>query len=450
MGYSSFNDVVLPVEVKNIINTLKNNGFKAYVVGGAVRDSLIGKTVYDYDITSSARPEEIIEVFKGDTIIPTGLKHGTVTVLKGGKGYEITTFRTEKGYSDLRRPDEVEFVSTLSEDLKRRDFTINAIAYNDEEGIIDLYGGLSDIKNKILRTVGDPKERFSEDALRILRALRFSSELGFFVEENTAKSLTELKNLLKSISVERVFSELVKIISGKDAERVLTEFSNVIFTVVPELEKCYKFEQRSSWHSFDVYTHIVKATAKIDNIPRLKIAAFLHDVGKPETFFVKNGEGHFYGHAEKSAITTERVLKRLKAPNRLINEVVMLVKYHDIPITPDDFTIKKRLRKFGEQTFFDIISLKLADGYAQGTDKAVAEMQKTLKVKKLAEEIIARGDCYRLSDLKLNGDDLLGLGYEGKSIGMALDRILDDVVCGNLINEREILLESAKKRIKNL
>ena len=197
MGYSSFNDVVLPVEVKNIINTLKNNGFKAYVVGGAVRDSLIGKTVYDYDITSSARPEEIIEVFKGDTIIPTGLKHGTVTVLKGGKGYEITTFRTEKGYSDLRRPDEVEFVSTLSEDLKRRDFTINAIAYNDEEGIIDLYGGLSDIKNKILRTVGDPKERFSEDALRILRALRFSSELGFFVEENTAKSLTELKNLLK-------------------------------------------------------------------------------------------------------------------------------------------------------------------------------------------------------------------------------------------------------------
>ncbi|MBR1868046.1 MAG: CCA tRNA nucleotidyltransferase [Clostridia bacterium] len=447
MAYSSFNGVILPSSAKKILSALKEKGFAAYIVGGAVRDSLIGKPVFDYDITTSARPEEIVGIFSDDKIIPTGLKHGTVTVVKEGKAYEITTFRKEKGYSDLRRPDAVEFVSSVEDDLRRRDFTVNALAYNEEEGIIDLYGGLSDLKNKIIRTVGDPDERFSEDALRILRALRFSSQLGFSIEKETAERLIAARGELRFISAERIFSEIEKLLSGDFSEEVLISFAPVVFTIIPELEKCYKFDQKSSWHRYDVYTHIVKATSAVDNKPSLKFAALLHDVAKPEKFFMKNGEGHFYGHAERSAEIANDVLKRLKAPNRLINEVFTLIKYHDMPVSDDDFTIKKRLRKFGEEIFFDLISLKLADGAAQGTRKANGEREKTLNVKKRAEEIVERGDCYSLSTLKIDGDDLVAMGYEGKTVGKMLENILDDVICGNIINDREVLLKSAEKRL---
>ena len=443
MGYKSFSSIKLPEKAKEIISRLERGGFSAFVVGGAVRDSLTGREATDFDIATSALPEETERLFQDLKVFKTGEKHGTVTVVIDGENFEVTTFRKDKGYSDMRRPDEVEFVTSLEEDLKRRDFTVNALAYNEKTGIVDVCGGLDDLKNGVIRTVGAPNERFGEDALRILRALRFSSQLGFAIEANTAKSIFAYKERLKTVSGERVFHELKKLLLGKNSEEVLTEFAEVIFVVIPELADCYKFEQKSSWHSFDVYTHIVKATAVVKNTAELKFTALLHDVEKPRTFFMKNGEGHFYGHAEQSAETAKKTLKRLKAPNVFINDVYTLVKYHDIPIGEDEYSIKKRLCRFGEKSFFDLVEMKRADNSGQGTKKADEERGKVVYIKEKAKEIVERGDCFSLSSLKVNGDDLVGLGYKGIEVGVALDKLLDRVMRGEVANDREELLKTA-------
>ncbi len=441
-------EIKLSPAAEKAIEILNENGFEAYAVGGAVRDCLLGKAASDFDVATSATPSETVAAFSGCKTFLTGEKHGTVTVLLG-ESIEITTFRSDGLYEDKRRPKNVKFVKSIAEDLSRRDFTVNALAYSPKTGIIDLYGGLSDLKEKILRAVGDPETRFDEDALRILRALRFSATLGFEIEENTGAAIKKLKSNLGAVSAERIFSELKKLLSGSYADDVLIKYADVIFEIIPELAPCYKFEQHSKWHAFDVYEHIVRAVKAAPKDETLKLTMLFHDVAKPKKFFIGNdGEGHFYGHAEASASVAAQALKRLKAPNKLINDVFLLVKEHDRQINCDDKAIKKVLSKFGTKFFFDLMAVKAADNAAQGTAFAAESGRRVSALKAHAEEIIERGDCYDLGSLAINGDDLKEIGYCGKAIGKALGDILNDVIVGNLQNDRVALLKSARKRLK--
>lgn len=444
----SINGIKISESAKNAINILNENGFEAYIVGGAVRDALTGVTPYDYDVATSATPEEVVSVFGEKNVIKTGIKHGTVTALTP-MPIEITTFRKDGEYSDRRRPERVEFIGDINTDLKRRDFTVNAIAYSLKGGIIDLYGGLEDIKAKTIRAVGNPYERFDEDALRILRALRFSSTLGFKIEEKTAEALRALKENLKAVSKERVFTELTKLLKGKFVTEVLLEYAEVFFVIIPELAPSYKFDQHSKWHKYDVYEHIARSVGYIRADEVLRYTMLLHDAGKPEKFTVgENGAGHFYGHAEVSAEIAKRVLKRLKAPNKLINSVYLRVLRHDLRIKNDEISVKRKLNEYGEELFFDLMEIRRADGKAQGTVIATEETEKMLEIEKVAREIVSRADCYKLSDLKINGKDLENMGFHGERVGDALNFVLDAVINGDIQNDRERLLNFAVKRLK--
>lgn len=443
-------EISLPREAENIIESLEKGGFKAYAVGGAVRDCVSGLTPDDWDITTSARPEEIKKVFSKRETIETGIKHGTVTVLIDHKPYEVTSFRSEGSYSDCRHPDKVEFVTELSEDLRRRDFTVNSLAYNKKDGLIDLYGGLSDIDNKIIRTVGKAEERFSEDALRILRAVRFSSKLGFRIEPETKNAAEKLKGLLSGISAERIFSELSKTLSGKNAVNALLDNSGIICEIIPEMKPCAGFNQHSKWHKYDVYEHIVRSVGAIDSKPELKWAMFLHDIGKPEKFFMKDGEGHFYGHADLSAKIAERILLRLKASNSLRERVVFLVKNHDRPFPESEVKIKKMLRDFGAECFFSLVEVKKADNAAQGTDIALAESEKTENTKKTAEKIIESGECFSLKQMKISGKELSDIGFKGKSVGEELEKLLDMCIVSPELNDENKLVGLAEKHMEKI
>ncbi|MBO4323499.1 MAG: HD domain-containing protein [Clostridia bacterium] len=442
----SINAIKLSSSAEKVLGTLTEKGYAAYLVGGAVRDFLLGKPVCDYDVATSALPEHVIAVFGEKNCIKTGLKHGTVTVL-APKPVEVTTFRKDGDYFDMRRPETVEFLSDIKEDLQRRDFTVNAMAYSPKDGLIDYFGGLQDLKNKVIRAVGDPYKRFEEDALRILRALRFSSKLGFKIEEKTSAAIRELKKNLSAVSKERIFSELSKLVCGEYAAEVLSEYAEVIFEILPELKPCYKFEQHSKWHRYDVYEHIVRSVGYIKSDETLRFAMLFHDAGKPKKFFIgKDGAGHFYGHAKPSAYIAASALKRLKAPNKLINDVFLLVLEHDKPIKGDDISIKKKLKDLGEKTLFDLIEVKKADHKAQGTVLAEEESKEIFAFEEAVKKIIERGDCYKISSLAVRGDDLKEIGFSGKEIGETLDALLNDVICGNLPNDRERLLKSAEKR----
>lgn len=443
-------EIKMDLGAEEIISVLEKNGYEAYAVGGCVRDCLMGKTPDDWDITTSALPQKVCEIFSYLEVIPTGIKHGTVTVRLNGKNYEITTFRTEGEYLDSRRPEKVDFVSSIEEDLKRRDFTVNAMAYSKKRGLIDLYGGLDDLNGKIIRTVGEPKERFLEDSLRILRGARFCSKLGFKIEEKTLFEMENLSQNLKKVSSERVFAELNKLLVGEYVKDALLICRKVIFAVIPELERCYGFNQRSKWHKYDVYTHTVTAVSSIENDFLLRFTMLMHDVGKPDKFFVRNGEGHFYGHPKRSAEITEKVLKRLKAPIDFSRETLFLVEFHDKVIPIDRKRVKKELSLIGKERFFNLIKVKLADGKGQATDLASEEIEKTVKVKELAEDIIKSGECYKIEDLKIDGNDVKNAGFCGKEIGAVLNSVLKDVIDGNLENDRESILKSVLKRREKL
>ena len=432
---------------QEIISRLESFGYKGYAVGGCVRDSLLGKNPYDWDITTNAHPEKTCEIFKDYPIIPTGLKHGTVTVRVGKKNYEVTTFRCDGEYFDSRHPESVGFVNDISEDLKRRDFTINAIAYNENDGLIDLYGGLFDLNNKIIRAVGNSYDRFTEDALRILRGVRFSAQLGFSVEEETLKAMNLLSKNLNKVSVERVFVELEKLLTGEYVKDALYTCYEVIFSIIPELRKSYKFNQHSKWHSFDVYGHTVEAVGHIENEKILRFTMLFHDIGKPDKFFMsEDGQGHFYGHPERSKEITAEILKRLKAPTSFSKEVLLLVENHDKYIPIDRFKIKKALNKFGEKNFFRLIKIKLADNHAQATQLALNECDTVNKLKELAEDIVKSEECFSLKTLKVDGKDASEVGFKGKEIGEVLDTILSDVMAGNIPNDRQALMKSLMKR----
>ncbi len=442
----------LPIDAKMLISLFEQNGHSAYAVGGCVRDALMGVAEKDIDITTSATPEQTESILSANNIkfVETGIKHGTVTALVNHIPYEITTFRTDGDYADNRHPDSVNFVDDVTLDLARRDFTMNAIAYNDSKGFVDCFGGMDDIKNKIIRAVGDPDMRFEEDALRIMRCIRFASVLGFDIEKNTSRAVLDNKELLKNIAVERIYVELVKLLMGDNAETVLLKYKDVIGVIIPELVPTFTCEQVSKWHIYDVYTHIVKSVAVAPKKDYIRIALLFHDIAKPQTKTTdENGNDHFKFHGFEGVKITEKVLKRFKVSNDIYNKVTLLVKYHDDHITTKRSNIKKWLRVFGEDMIFDYIDLKIADLSTHNLTYAQEEIDVLYQIKNITADIIASHEPYRVSDLAITGKDLIELGYTGHQIAEELDALVK-IVSGNpRCNTKEKLIRQALSDIKS-
>ena len=430
----------LPDAVVSALALLCAAGAECYIVGGCVRDLLMGREPHDWDITTNAEPHEVIEVFRDYRVIETGIDHGTVTVLLGGSALEITTYRVDGQYSDNRHPDSVSYTRSLSEDLSRRDFTINAIAYSPEIGLVDLFGGQEDIKNGIIRCVGEASKRFDEDALRILRALRFSSTLGFEIEEKTAAALLQKSLLLKNVSAERINVELTKLLCGNGVGRVLREYKGVLAVPVPELVPMFGFDQKNRHHCYDVWLHTIITIEALPAIAELRWAALFHDIGKPASFSTdEHGEGHFYGHAPAGCEIADTVMRRLRFSNTSREWILQLVKNHDVTIGTDEKRVKRWLGRFGEEFIRQLTALKRADNLAQSEN--YRERQLLINaVEALVDDLIARQECVSLRDLAVNGDDLLALGYKGKTVGDALQMLLDAVIDENVPNERDALL----------
>lgn len=442
----------LPSDAKKLIDLLLSDGYKAYAVGGCVRDALMGRAGGDIDITSSATPEQLEALLSANGIryVETGLKHGTVTAVINHIPYEITTFRSDGEYKDNRRPESVKYVTELKEDLARRDFTVNAIAYNDADGIVDLYGGRADIENKIIRAVGEPEKRFQEDALRIMRALRFASVLGFEIEENTKQAIFDNKELLLNIASERIYTELMKLLTGDNAEKVLLDYREVIAVIIPELKACFDFPQNSKWHIYDVYTHIVKSVAAAPKKDYVRLALLLHDIGKPYCRTTdEKGQDHFKGHPAKGVEISHNILKRLKVSNDIYNKVITLIEIHDLHITEKPSNIKGWLRRLGEPLIFDFIDLKIADMATHNLAFAQPELDGLNRIRHRTEAVIASGEPYKISDLKINGNDLKALGYQGREIAAELESLIKTVSGNPKCNTKEKLLHQARVDKKN-
>lgn len=440
----------VPSYARSAVSKLRAAGFDAFLVGGCVRDSLMGRVPGDYDVTTAALPEQTEAVFAGERIIETGLKHGTVTVLLEGQPVEITTFRTDGTYSDHRHPDEVRFAPRIEDDLARRDFTVNAMAWSPETGLVDPYGGQADLERRIIRCVGAPDRRFDEDALRILRAMRFAAVLGFELDPATAASALAKKDLLDAVSRERIAVELVKLVCGPDVRRVVCEFWPILAVPVPELAPMAGFDQRSKYHCYDVLTHCAVAAGAVRPDAILRLAALLHDCGKPACFTLDEaGNGHFYGHGEISADLTQRILTRLRFDNDTIRRVTRLVALHDHPLEPEPGkpprAIKRLLGQLGEEDFFRLLALKRADAAAHAPDYR-ARAALCDRVAALAGEVLAEQACFRLKDLAVNGRDLIALGIPaGPEVGRVLNALLEAVVGEEAPNERESLLKLASQ-----
>ena len=439
--------IKLPEAVEIAINKLKAAGHEAYIVGGCVRDALRGVEPHDYDMTTSALPEETKEILSEYRIIETGMKHGTVTALIDGEPLEITTFRVDGAYSDHRRPEEVTFTRSLREDVARRDFTVNAMAYSPETGVMDFWGGREDLEKGIIRAVGEPDRRFNEDALRIMRAARFASVLDFEIDKATSESMIRNRGLLNSISAERINVELSKLLLGDGCERILTEYAVILTEIIPELAPVVGFDQRNYHHIYDVYTHIVKAVVSCPKDRNVRMAALLHDVGKPDTFSIgADGVGHFYGHSEKSVEIAENVLTRLKFDNASKNEILTLIKYHDPVIPVKRSAVGRWARRLGMDTLFKLLDLKAADNMAQAPE-FIDRLKGYDEIREIANEMIAENACFSLRDLAVNGGDLIkSAGFTaGKAVGEALSALLDAVISEELPNDREVLLARARE-----
>ncbi len=438
----------LTKNAEKIIELFEKNGYKAYAVGGCVRDFLLNVPCGDIDIATSALPNETEKLLKsnGITVIETGLKHGTVTALINGESYEITTFRKDGDYKDSRRPESVDFVSDIESDLSRRDFTVNAMAYNNTEGIIDIFDGIEDLKNGIIRAVGEPDARFKEDALRIMRALRFASVLGFEIEENTKKSLFDNAKLLNNISRERIFTELKKLLVGKNAAKVLLEYREIIGVIIPELIPCFNCEQNNPWHIYNVYEHIVKSVDSAPADAQLRLTMLLHDIGKPVVKTTdENGIDHFKYHAAVGADTAREILKRFKVSNELLNKVTTLIKFHQSVENVDDIRIKRWLSKIGVDYTRSLLDVRIADLKAHNPEKTGYELKRINEIKQELEDVVRAGEAFNLSDLAINGNDLIALGYHGEEIGKQLNKILRLVVDDKLQNSREEILAYLKR-----
>ena len=438
----------IPAYVNTALELLYDAGYEGYVVGGAVRDAVMGLEAHDYDITSSALPREIKDVFSSFRVIETGIKHGTVTVLIDDMPLEITTYRIDGEYSDRRRPDNVLFTSELKSDLSRRDFTCNALAYSPSEGVIDYFGGSDDIRNKIIRCVGVPEIRFEEDALRILRALRFSSVLGFDIDPETARAIHAQKNLLEYVSQERIFAELTKLICGKEAGRILRDYSDVIFFIIPELSAMKGCSQNHPRHIYDVWEHTIHSVDSIRDDPDLRLTMLFHDSGKP---IVKtedtDGINHFYSHAVKSAEIAEIVLKRFRSSNKIRNHVCKLIEYHGF--TPDKLspkTYKRYISDLGADTVKELFEVREADLRAQNPEYLSQSLKENSDGYKVFEEVLKKESCFSLKDLAVDGNDLLNLGFtESAYLGKVLSSLFDEVIDNRITNTKEALLERSKE-----
>lgn len=449
----------VPSNIAMILDKLENAGYEAWIVGGCVRDSLMGITPHDFDVTTSALPEETERVFAGMRVIETGLKHGTITVLSDGEPVEITTYRIDGEYHDSRRPDSVTFTRSLREDIARRDFTMNGIAYSPKRGLFDEFGGAGDIHGGIIRCIGEPERRFTEDALRILRGLRFSASLGFWIEDGTAAAMLDCRELLNNISAERIFSELSKLLtgrrSGENILRVMTCFREIFAVMIPELRGIFDLAQHSKWHYLDVYQHTAlsvqnaaQLTAGRENALPLTLAMLFHDIGKQRCFTQdENGEGHFFGHAAYSAEMADAILRRLKCSNALRERVCSIVKYHNAPLKDNDRAVRRFLAKHGEQLACDIAMAHIADDLAKKEEARarVTEWYAVIsRIHRLASEC-----CFTMKDLAVDGNALREIVPPSPLMGEVMKRLLEMVVDGDIPNEREILLQEAAKYVAN-
>ena len=437
------NNIVIPSDVRIIINTLLIKGYKAYVVGGCVRDSLLGIVPKDWDICTSATPEEVKKVFPKIKIIETGLKHGTITLVFGNNQYEITTFRIDGDYYDNRHPKNVTFVNDIKLDLARRDFTFNAIAYNDKEGLIDPYNGRIDLFNKQLKCVGNPIDRFKEDGLRIMRALRFSSTYYFKIEQTTSNAIHKCKHLLNSIAAERINVELCRLLNGNNVLNVLLDYSDVISTIIPEIAPCIGFNQNNKYHTYTVYDHIAHAVSNYHgNDICVKTALLLHDIGKPMCYSEDENGGHFYGHGVPSCTIALDVVQRLKFDKQSQKDITELVLYHDAIIEPTKRVVKRWLNKIGNKQFKRLMDIRLADIHAHAEGTQSSRIQHRNEVLSIMEEILLENQCFKLKDLAINGHDVIKEFKvpEGKRVGELLNKALNAVIDGFVNNNKESII----------
>ena len=437
----------LPDSILTCIRGLEQAGFAAYVVGGCVRDHCLGLTPHDYDMCTSAAPEQTEEVFKDYRLVLAGKKHGTVGVITEDGVVEITTFRTEGEYRDNRHPDWVAFVPEVEPDLARRDFTVNAMAYSPTRGYADPFGGREDLKNGILRAVGDPQKRFQEDSLRILRGIRFAARYGLTLEPETEQAMRSQAYLMDNLARERVFEELCRLLPLVTAEDML-RFAPVLAAVIPELEPLIGFDQRSPHHAYDLYTHVAHVVAGVPGDLTLRWAALLHDIGKVPTFTQDaTGRGHFYGHAPKGAEMAEEVLRRLKAPTALRQQAVLLIEKHMTRLQPEKKQLRRWIGRLGWETAEQLLALQKADMGSKGTGNP-EDMEVFWEIEKLLEEIREEDSCLSLKNLAVKGNDLMALGITGKAIGQTLNDLLEQVLEETLPNEKNALISYVKRETK--
>lgn len=433
----------VPKGARAIVMALRYDHHEAYVVGGCVRDSLLGIEPKDWDICTSAVPSQILYSFRDKRVIETGIKHGTVTIVMDDGQYEVTTFRVDGDYSDNRHPDSVKFVESIYEDLSRRDFTINAMAYNSA-GLIDPFHGREDLERGVISCVGDPDARFEEDALRILRAMRFASVYGFTIDEKTSRSIHKNKDRLLNIAAERIKTELCKMLCGKGILNILLEYSDVMATIIPELKPCIGFDQNNKFHEYTVYDHIAHAVANYNGTDiAVKVALLLHDIGKPCCYTEDYNGGHFYGHGTFSHDLAETALSRLRFDNKTKHDVLELVLHHDAIIEPTPKTVRRWLNKVGEEQFMRLLDIRMADILAHRKDTQESRVEKCISIGVLASEIIEQNQCFKMKDLAINGHDIMTLRgvKEGKEVGCILNEVLDAVISGELKNDRAELIE---------
>lgn len=429
-----------------ILSELENKGFEAYMVGGCVRDEIMGRKCHDIDITTNALPEQILAVFSGYKVIPTGLKHGTVTVLCGGTPFEITTYRIDGEYSDHRRPDNVEFTADINADLSRRDFTVNAIAMDRLGNIVDPFGGKDDIIAGVIRCVGEPEKRFSEDALRIMRAVRFASQLGFSIDKATSDAVHSMRGDLKNISRERVREELDKLICGKNSTEVLLEYSDIITAIIPDFEPSIGLDQCSPYHRYNVWEHIVRAMeAAPQNNLQLRRALLFHDIGKPACMTLdETGRGHFKQHDRVGAEMTTAIMHELRYDSKSISCTAALIANHSKKLH-NKADVKKMMSRIGDELFFELMEMKKCDNSAKN-EFVLEENVFFDKLIGIGHEIVSNDECRTLRGLAVNGSDLVQLGLKGSEIGEMQQKLLERVMEEKLANNRDELIKYAKQR----
>ena len=438
----------LPAGAEFVLRRLHHAGYQAYVVGGCVRDTLLGKAPKDWDVCTNALPHEMQRVFGDCHVIETGLQHGTLTVMHNHEPFEVTTFRVDGEYTDHRHPDEVIFVADVRDDLSRRDFTVNAMAWSAETGVVDAFGGQEDLAAGVIRCVGEPEKRFGEDALRIMRALRFASTYGFAIDPATDAAIHSLKHTLRDVAAERIRVELAKLLCGDGAGDILRAYRDVIVTLFPALAAMDGFDQRTRHHLWDVWEHTVRAVEMVPASETLRLAMLLHDCGKIAAFSVDDqGEGHAYGHEEQSVRIAERVLAELRMDNATRDRVLLLIGSHGWPVTPERRLLKRRLNQLGEEALRQLIEVKRADALATGTkDPAAVESHRSATLSAL-DALLSEKPCVTLREMAVNGRDMMALGAKGRAVGETLQWLLEQVLDDALPNERDVLLEAARAHL---